>query len=144
MPGRHGPALLSALLPPVMGSVLEFVKQEQILLRMYITGDTLVFDGLRDIRRRYGYLDQAILHLGGTRALGVLVTMDGEEGVELLKLLQPKIAIPIHYNDYTVFKSPLSDFQNRVKSAGFEDRVRYLAQGETYRFVVPVPAALRN
>jgi L-ascorbate metabolism protein UlaG (beta-lactamase superfamily) len=64
--------------------------------------------------------------------------------VELLKLLQPKIAIPIHYNDYTVFKSPLSDFQNRVKSAGFEDRVRYLAQGETYRFVVPVPAALRN
>jgi L-ascorbate metabolism protein UlaG (beta-lactamase superfamily) len=144
MPGRHGPALLSALLPPVMGSMLEFVKQEQILLRIYITGDTLVFDGLRDIRRRYGYLDQAILHLGGTRALGVLVTMDGKEGVELLKLLQPKIAIPIHYNDYTVFKSPLSDFQNRVRSAGFEDRVRYLAQGETYRFVVPVPAALRN
>jgi L-ascorbate metabolism protein UlaG (beta-lactamase superfamily) len=144
MPGRHGPGLLSALLPPVMGSMLEFIKEDQTLLRMYISGDTLLFDGLHDIRRRYAYLDQAILHLGGTRALGLLVTMDGEQGVELLRLLQPKIAIPIHYNDYTVFKSPLSDFQQRVKSAGLEDKVRYLKHGETYNFLVPVPAAMRN
>ncbi|MGE3815010.1 MAG: MBL fold metallo-hydrolase [Nitrospiraceae bacterium] len=140
MPGRHGPALVSALLPPVMGSMLEFMQSDRILLRLYISGDTLVIDELKDIRKRYAYLDQAILHLGGTRVLGILVTMDGEQGVELLKLLEPKVAVPIHYNDYTVFKSPLSDFQNEVKKAGLESRIRYLQHGETYHFDVPVPA----
>jgi L-ascorbate metabolism protein UlaG (beta-lactamase superfamily) len=143
MPGRHGPALLSSLLPPVMGSMLEFQQAENILLRLYITGDTLIFDELKEIGKRYGYLDQAILHLGGTRALGILVTMDGRQGLELLKLLQPKVAIPIHYNDYTVFKSPLSEFQNEVKAAGWEDRVRYLKHGETYNFEVPTPVATK-
>jgi L-ascorbate metabolism protein UlaG (beta-lactamase superfamily) len=140
MPGRHGPALVSALLPPVMGSMLEFMQSDHILLRLYISGDTLVIDELKEIRKRYAYLDQAILHLGGTRALGILVTMDGEQGVELVKLLEPKVAIPIHYNDYTVFKSPLSDFQKEVKKAGLESQIRYLQHGETYNFEVPVPS----
>lgn len=143
MPGRHGPALVASLLPPVMGSMLEFMQADQVLLRLYITGDTLVFDELNEIRKRYAYLDQAILHLGGTRALGILVTMDGRQGLELLKLLEPKLAIPIHYNDYTVFKSPLSEFQDEVKAAGWENRVRYLTHGETYNFEVPVPAAMK-
>jgi L-ascorbate metabolism protein UlaG (beta-lactamase superfamily) len=69
--------------------------------------------------------------------------MDGRQGLELLKLLQPKVAIPIHYNDYTVFKSPLSEFQNEVKAAGWEDRVRYLKHGETYNFEVPTPVATK-
>ena len=144
MPGRHGPALVSSLLPPVMGSMLEFQQSNNTLLRLYITGDTLVFDELREIKKRYAYLDQAILHLGGTRALGILVTMDGRQGLELLKLLEPKLAIPIHYNDYTVFKSPLSEFQNEVKAAGWENRVRYLRHGETYNFEVPVPTAIKS
>jgi L-ascorbate metabolism protein UlaG (beta-lactamase superfamily) len=119
---------------------LEFMQSDYILLRLYISGDTLVIDELKEIRKRYAYLDQAILHLGGTRALGILVTMDGEQGVELVKLLEPKVAIPIHYNDYTVFKSPLSDFQKEVKKAGLESQIRYLQHGETYNFEVPVPS----
>ena len=142
MPGRHGPALVSSLLPPVMGSMLEFLQSDNVLLRVYITGDTLVIDELKEIRRRYAYLDQAILHLGGTRALGILVTMDGRQGLELLNLLEPKLAIPIHYNDYTVFKSPLADFQEEVKAAGWEDRIRYLKHGETYHFEVPAPVTM--
>ncbi len=120
-----------------MGSMLQFTRSNELLLRLYISGDTLVFDQLRDIKQRYASIDQALLHLGGTRALGVLVTMDGSQGVGLLKLLRPKVAIPIHYNDYTVFKSPLSDFQRKVQAATLETDVRYLRHGETYEFDVP-------
>ena len=141
MPGRHGPALLSWLMPSVMGSMVEFLQQEQVLLRLYITGDTLVYDGLREIRRRYGYLDQAILHLGGTRILGVLLTMNASQGIEMLRLVEPKVAIPIHYNDYTVFRSPLSDFQQQVREQGWERHVHYLHHGDTYSFEVPVPSS---
>jgi hypothetical protein len=55
----------------------------------------------------------ALLHLGGTKVLGIMVTMDAQQGVE------PRTAI--HYNDYTVFKSPLDDFKRAVAEAGLED-----------------------
>ena len=68
--------------------------------------------------------------------MGILVTMDAKEGLEMFKIINPKKAIPIHYNDYDVFKSPLEDFQHEVKEAGLEDRIHYLHHGETYTFEV--------
>ena len=138
MPGTHAPGPLRKVLPPVMGSMLEFGTTEGgTRLRLYITGDTLIHDRLREIPRRYPEIDLALLHLGGTRVLGLLVTMDADQGVEAMQIVDPKTAIPIHYNDYTVFKSPLEDFKRAVAQAGLEDRVRYLAHGETYQFEVP-------
>lgn len=138
LPGRHGPALLSRLLPPVMGSMLEFQHETQrTVFRLYISGDTLIYDALREIPQRYPDIDLALLHLGGTRILGVLVTMDARQGVEAIRLIRPHKAIPIHYNDYTVFKSPLEDFQREVNAAGLQDRVHYLHHGDTYTFEVP-------
>lgn len=138
MPGTHAPGPLGKVLPPVMGSMLEFGTTEGgTRIRLYITGDTLIHDRLREIPRRYPEIDLALLHLGGTRVLGLLVTMDADQGVEAMRIVDPKTAIPIHYNDYTVFKSPLEDFKRAVAQAGLEDRVRYLAHGETYQFEVP-------
>jgi L-ascorbate metabolism protein UlaG (beta-lactamase superfamily) len=138
MPGTHAPGPLRKVLPPVMGSMLEFGTTESgTRIRLYITGDTLIHDRLREIPRRYPEIDLALLHLGGTRVLGLLVTMDADQGVEAMRIVDPKTAIPIHYNDYTVFKSPLEDFKRAVAQAGLEDRVRYLAHGETYQFEVP-------
>jgi L-ascorbate metabolism protein UlaG (beta-lactamase superfamily) len=133
-PGRHGPPVVSWALPDVMGSVLEFGTGGDARYRMYITGDTLVIDDLREIPVRYPAIDLALLHLGGTRALGIMVTMDAEQGTELLGIVQPQLAIPIHYNDYDVFKSPLSDFHHAVEAAGLQERVRYLAHAESFVF----------
>jgi L-ascorbate metabolism protein UlaG (beta-lactamase superfamily) len=138
MPGRHGPGLLTVALPPVMGSMLEFEQDDKSLLKLYITGDTLLYEDLREIPERYPDIDLALVHLGGTRILGLMLTMDGRQGVEVVKIMQPKTAIPIHYNDYPVFKSPLEDFKKRVKAAGLELRVHYLSHGETFNFSVPV------
>ena len=138
MPGTHAPGPLRKVLPPVMGSMLEFGDVEgPTRLRLYISGDTLVHDRLREIPERYPEIDLALLHLGGTRVLGILVTMDAEQGVQALRIVDPRTAVPIHYNDYGVFKSPLEDFEKAVAEAGLEDRVRYLAHGETYEFEVP-------
>ncbi len=136
-PGKHGPGIMANLLPSVMGSVLEFgATSGETSTRLYITGDTLVIDELKEIPRRYPEIDLALLHLGGTRAFGILITMDAKQGVEALQLVGPKKAIPIHYNDYTVFKSPLEDFASLVEAAGLSDRVHYLSHGETYEFRV--------
>ncbi|HYY99638.1 MAG TPA: MBL fold metallo-hydrolase [Pyrinomonadaceae bacterium] len=139
MPGKHGPSVTEFFLPPVMGSMLEFGRAEggRTALRLYITGDTLVHDDLREIPKRYPEIDLALFHLGGTRIMGVLLTMDAEQGVEAIRIVNPREVIPIHYNDYDVFKSPLEEFKRAVEAAGFSDRVRYLSHGETYDFEVP-------
>jgi L-ascorbate metabolism protein UlaG (beta-lactamase superfamily) len=138
MPGRHGPPIVEKFLPPVMGSMLEFLPEAgRTALRLYITGDTLVFDDLNEIPQRYPEIDLALFHLGGTQIMGILLTMDAEQGVEAIRIINPREVIPIHYNDYEVFKSSLEDFKKAVEAAGFDDRVRYLSHGETYDFEIP-------
>ncbi|HET7570360.1 MAG TPA: MBL fold metallo-hydrolase [Gammaproteobacteria bacterium] len=138
MPGKHAPTAIEPLLPPVMGSMLEFHGGAgTIALRLYITGDTLMHDALHEIPKRYPEIDLALFHLGGTKILGILLTMDAEQGVEAVKVINPRELIPIHYNDYGVFKSPLDDFKRAVTEAGYADRVHYLNHGETYNFAIP-------
>jgi L-ascorbate metabolism protein UlaG (beta-lactamase superfamily) len=136
VPGRHGAAGVSVLLPTVMGSVLDFgANADAPDYRMYISGDTLVYDDIRSIPQRFPGIDLALLHLGGTRILGVFkVTMDGKDGVQMMQIVKPKKTIPIHYNDYDVFKSPLAEFAREVKAAGLEESVVYLSHGDTYTF----------
>jgi L-ascorbate metabolism protein UlaG (beta-lactamase superfamily) len=122
-----------------MGSMLEFSAggADNITLRLYISGDTLLIDELKEIPQKYPNIDLGLFHLGGTRIMGILLTMDAEMGVEAIKLINPKEAIPIHYNDYDVFKSPLEDFKQAADAAGLTERMRYLSHGETYSFEIP-------
>lgn len=113
--------------------------------RIYISGDTLMFDELKEIPRRYDgqTIDLMLVHLGGTTVpspalgpLAMMVTMDATQGVELMRLIRPQVTIPIHFDDYDVFASPLEDFKAQVKEAGFEGEVVYLDRGDEYRFHV--------
>lgn len=134
-PGRHGPPLVALALPPVMGTLLELQSpNEARSLRIYISGDTLVYDEIREIPVRFPDIDLALIHLGGTRIFGVLLTMDAKQGVEAIRIVDPAMAIPIHYDDYTVFKSSIADFLTAVSAAGLGEKVKYLQRGETYRF----------
>lgn len=136
MPGRHGPPVVNALLLTIMGSMLEFTATPaQPRYRMYLSGDTLVFDAIALIPHRFPGINLALLHLGGTRILkAVKVTMDGKDRVDMLNIIAPEHAIPIHYNDYDIFKSPLSEFESQVRAAGLEQKIIYLKHGESYTF----------
>jgi L-ascorbate metabolism protein UlaG (beta-lactamase superfamily) len=133
-PGRHAPGPLAALLPPVHGHVLEYAPAADVPLSVYITGDTLLVDDLREVPARHPSLDLGLWHLGGTRipgllGRGVLVTMDGRQGADLLELVRPRVTVPIHHDDYGVFTSPLSDFLAEVERRGLTG-VHPLARGE--------------
>jgi L-ascorbate metabolism protein UlaG (beta-lactamase superfamily) len=137
-PGRHATGLARHLLPPVMGSVLDYATEQGPAARIYITGDTLFVDDLRAIPERFPDIDTAVLHLGGTTLPGgLLVTMDARQGADLLQFLRPRVAVPIHYDDYTVFKSPLSAFLAEARSRGLGDLVRVVHRGETTQLLRP-------
>lgn len=142
LPGRHAPGPLQAAFPTVMGSLVEVEPAGGGRpLRIYITGDTLCRKELREITRRYADIDLALIHLGGTKVLGVTVTMDGRQGADLLELMDfatrgvgpgrsPAI-VPIHYDDYAVFKSPLEDFRAEIDRRGLVADVRWMGRGDS-------------
>jgi L-ascorbate metabolism protein UlaG (beta-lactamase superfamily) len=100
-------------------------------------------DELKEIPERYKgqNIDLMLIHLGGTSIPSaslplLMVTMDAEQGVQLMKLINPDVTIPIHYDDYDVFLSPLSDFRKAVEEAGLSDKVVYLDRKDRFDFMV--------
>jgi len=137
LPARHGPAAIDLIMPDGMGAMYEFRPRNSAEpFRLYISGDTLAVGELDEIPERYPTIDLGILHLGGTKIYAVTVTMDDRQGMEVLEKIAPKHAIPIHFDDFDVFKSPLSEFRDAVKEAGMESRLTYVTHGDTYTFEV--------
>ncbi|KAK1599371.1 beta-lactamase-like protein [Colletotrichum navitas] len=161
MPGKHvPPGSLSAAndvlkaVPPTNGWMLELGYCPSIGphansaafetgYRIYISGDTLMVDELKKIPEWLNdeRVDLMLVHLGGTTIPGpsvplLMVTMDAKQGMQLIKLVNPDVTIPIHYDDYDVFLSPLEDFKKEVDAESMNDRVVYLDRGEHYRFKV--------
>lgn len=135
VPGTHAPGVVRHLLPPVMGSVVELSRADEVVSRLYVTGDTLCRPWLREIAERFPDLDAMLIHLGGTRILGMLVTMDARQGADLVDLVRAPTTIPVHYDDYTVFTSPLTDFVTEVRRRKLPSSVREVARGQT----IPLP-----
>jgi L-ascorbate metabolism protein UlaG (beta-lactamase superfamily) len=133
-PAIHGRGPVRALFPPGMGAMLDFESPEHTRFRLWISGDTRMGPELAAIAQRFPDVDLAILHLGGELVAGALVTMDGEQGAEAIETIAPHRAIPVHYDDWSVFASPLDDFRDAVARRGLTRRLRLLARGETYRF----------
>ncbi|MGY4651186.1 MBL fold metallo-hydrolase [Mycobacterium sp. URHB0021] len=137
LPGRHAPLWTRRLLPPVMGTMLEMGPVDGgVETRVYISGDTLLIDELGDIPGRFEAIHAGVLHLGGTRLpagarlpFGLTVTMDGRQGATAVDLLSLPKVIPVHFNDYGVFASPLGDFEQEMAHRGWSDRIVQLQRG---------------
>jgi L-ascorbate metabolism protein UlaG (beta-lactamase superfamily) len=53
--------------------------------------------------------------------MGILVTMDAKEGLEMFNIINPKKAIPIHYNDSTMYSSlHLKIFSTKLRRQGLK------------------------
>jgi hypothetical protein len=57
--------------------------------------------------------------------------MDDQQGADLVELLSPPVTVPVHYDDYGVFRSPLGDFLATCTARGLSDGIRPVRRGET-------------
>jgi len=97
VPGQHAFGAARHLLPPVMGSVLEF-----------------------------GPVTGPVTGPGTTR-----VYLSGDTLADLVQLVDPAVVVPVHVDDYPVFRSPLSAFTDAMAVRGLADRVRTVTRGQT-------------
>jgi L-ascorbate metabolism protein UlaG (beta-lactamase superfamily) len=113
-----------------MGSLLD-VRSAAGRHRTYLSGDTLLHDALEEIPRRFPAIDLGVVHAGGTRIAGITLTMTGEQALDAIELVDPDHAVPVHMDDYTVFRSPRSDVEAALARRSLRTEVHLLDRGDT-------------
>jgi len=129
-PCRHGPPGSKPIVGDVIGFALAWEGQEHGAL--WITGDTVLYDGLREVPQRID-VGTAIVHLGGVTfpwLSGPLrYTMNAQEAVELCGLADPTTIIPIHYEGWKHFRQGRPVAERVLSGSPLADRVRWLQPG---------------
>jgi L-ascorbate metabolism protein UlaG (beta-lactamase superfamily) len=130
-PCRHGPPLSRPLAGDVVGFALSWDEQEHGVL--WISGDTVLYDGVRQVADRLR-VDTALLHLGGVRfpVTGpVRYSMTARDAVELCRLVRPRTAIPIHYEGWKHFQEGREEIESEFARApeDIRRRIRWLPIG---------------
>ncbi|MFG2883241.1 MBL fold metallo-hydrolase [Streptomyces sp. NPDC048297] len=130
-PARHGPPLSRPLTGQVTGFALTWEGQRHGAL--WISGDTVLYDGLRQVAERLT-VDTALLHLGGVRfpiTGPVRYTMTAAQAVDLCRLLRPRTAIPVHYEGWHHFHEGRDAIERRIAAApaDIRNRFRWLPAG---------------
>jgi L-ascorbate metabolism protein UlaG (beta-lactamase superfamily) len=122
-PCRHGPPLSHPLVGDVIGFAIE---------GLWISGDTVLYPGVREVAARVD-VDVALLHLGGVKfpVTGPLrYTMNAREGLELVRLIKPRVTIPIHYEGWKHFREGRAAIEREFAAAG--EPLTWLPIGEAF------------
>jgi L-ascorbate metabolism protein UlaG (beta-lactamase superfamily) len=125
-PARHGPKFSRPIAGKVNGFALH--RHGEDTAALWMSGDTVLYDGLREVAQRIP-VDVALLHLGGVRfgfTGPVRFTMTARDGAELIRLLRPRVAVPVHYEGWTHFRDPETGARQLLSGPN----IRWLTRGE--------------
>ena len=130
VPARHGSLGSHLIVGETTGFVLEWPGQKHGAF--YISGDTVWFNGINEIARRF-QIGTAILHIGKASfpVTGPIhFTFNTREAVRAIKVLNPRTVIPIHYEGWKHFREPRAEAEKQFAAAGMNNIVRWLPLGK--------------
>ena len=93
---------------------------------VYHPGDTALFSDLALIGKQNAPIDVALFPIGDHFTMGI------DEAVEAFKMIQPKVAIPMHNNTFPPIECDPQEFASKVTEAGGKAVV--LKPGESYEY----------
>lgn len=94
---------------------------------IYHAGDTGIFYSMKLLGELYK-IDLALLPIGG------VFTMDPVQASKALKLLKPKMAIPMHYKTFPILEQDASQFVKLAKKESPKVRIVVLEPGQEFTF----------
>ncbi|WP_188827300.1 MBL fold metallo-hydrolase [Nocardia camponoti] len=138
-PSRHGPPFSRLLVGENLGFAIQRPSESGVAV--WMSGDSVYFKGLEQVARRLD-VDIALLHLGAVRfglTGPVKYTMDARDAARFIRLLEPRIAVPVHYDGWTHFSESHDRARVRLleESEGVHHRVRWLPLGKPVEFPPP-------
>jgi L-ascorbate metabolism protein UlaG (beta-lactamase superfamily) len=127
----HGPA-------DAIGFIIDDGSQ-----RVYFAGDTELFDGMAEL----GRIDVALLPIWGWGPRLGPGHMDPEQAAHALTLLQPKVAVPIHWGTFLpiarlkryghLLRDPGPAFREHAAKLAPDVRVEVLEPGSSFVYLRP-------
>lgn len=107
------------------GLALGFVLTDKDDRRIYFAGDTGLFGDMALIGERL--IDVAILPIGG------IYTMGPEDSIRALRLIHPRMVIPMHFNTWDTIRQDIAVWECEVKRQVSAEPV-VLKPGESFEF----------
>lgn len=124
-PARHGPAGIE----PFSGEVIGFVLQDGDDAPVYITGDTVWYDGVAQVAQRFK-AGIVLLFAGSAQTRGPFhLTMDTNDAIETAQAFPDATIVPVHYEGWLHFKQNGDDLLKTFNALGFGARLRLLEPG---------------
>jgi L-ascorbate metabolism protein UlaG (beta-lactamase superfamily) len=124
-PARHGPAGIE----PLAGDVIGFVLRQPNGRPIYVTGDTVWYDGIADVARRFRP-GLVMPFAGAARTRGPFhLTMDTNDVVETAHQFADAIIVPVHHDSWAHFTQSGEDLQRTFDALGFGSRLKLLKPG---------------
>ena len=129
-PAHHGTLGSHIIVGETTGFILEWSGQKHGAL--YISGDTVWFNGLREIGQRFR-IGTAILHIGAARfpIMGpIRFTLNAKEAVKIFHALKPQTVIPVHYEGWKHFKETGAEARQVFEASDIQEKIRWLPLGQ--------------
>jgi L-ascorbate metabolism protein UlaG (beta-lactamase superfamily) len=125
---KYGPDGTTYLTCPVTGFVLSGVDVPTV----YVSGDNASLDVVREVSRRCGPIDAAVLFAGAARTELVdgYLTLTAEAAAQAAEILGPAMVIPAHVDGWGHDTENLDDIRAAFARYGIADRLCVLAAGE--------------
>jgi L-ascorbate metabolism protein UlaG (beta-lactamase superfamily) len=130
-PSHHGTLGSHLIVGETTGFILEWAEQKHGAL--YISGDTVWFNGLREIGQRFK-IGTAILHIGGARfpITGLVrFTLNAREAVQVVHALKPQTVIPIHYEGWQHFIETGANARKVFEASDVKEKIHWLTLGKS-------------
>ena len=130
-PARHGPAGIEPIAGDVVGFVISGVESGLDLA--YATGDTVWYEGTRQVARRYRPRT-VLVFAGGAQVRGPFyLTMDTNDVIEAAAAFPRALIVPVHHDGWQHFTQSQDDLVKSFQALGMSDRLRQVTGGETVR-----------
>ncbi|MFL5560810.1 MAG: MBL fold metallo-hydrolase [Gemmatimonadaceae bacterium] len=126
-PARHGPAQGDR--GPVIGFALTF---EDTPRTVYVSGDTVWFDGVREVGERFD-VRTAVLSAGAARVAAAghfPLTFTAAETVTVARTFPRATIVPLHCEGWEHFSESCLDVREAFRAAKIEHRLLWLVAGK--------------
>ena len=130
-PARHGPVGIEAITGEVIGFVISGVESGLDLA--YATGDTVWYEGTREVARRHRPRT-VLVFAGGAQVRGPFyLTMDTNDVIEAAAAFPEALIVPVHHDGWRHLTQSQEDLAKSFQALGMSDRLRLVTGGETIR-----------
>jgi L-ascorbate metabolism protein UlaG (beta-lactamase superfamily) len=126
-PARHGPAGIE----PLSGDVIGFVLSPKMSAPIYVSGDTVYYDGVAEVARRFK-ARVVLPFAGAAQTRGPFhLTMDTNDTIETARAFPDAVIVPVHTDGWAHFRQSAQDLRATFDMLGFGKRLKLLEPGVT-------------